>query len=199
MRRPGAWPPRACWSSLLVWLAAAAGRRARPASSGRGSTRDMRRFFRTLGPGRDRLGRRADRHVRRHDHRLVPADRRGVVALLRRPALPAPVGVIGIAAGTVLLPEMSRRIAAGDVARAHAAQNRADRLHAGAGGAVCVAFLAMPGPHHVRPVPARRVRRGGRRSGPAPCWRPTRRPARRGADPLGAWRASMPARTRRRR
>ena len=35
-----------------------------------------------------------------------------------------PVGVIGIAAGTVLLPEMSRRIAAGDVAGAHAAQNR---------------------------------------------------------------------------
>jgi putative peptidoglycan lipid II flippase len=35
-----------------------------------------------------------------------------------------PIGVIGIAAGTVLLPEMSRRLAAGDEAGASAAQNR---------------------------------------------------------------------------
>ncbi len=36
-----------------------------------------------------------------------------------------PIGVIGIAAGTVILPEMSRRIAAGDHAGAANAQNRA--------------------------------------------------------------------------
>ena len=36
-----------------------------------------------------------------------------------------PIGVIGIAAGTVVLPEMSRRIAAGDEAGARHAQNRA--------------------------------------------------------------------------
>ena len=36
-----------------------------------------------------------------------------------------PIGVIGIAAGTVVLPEMSRRLAAGDVAGASHAQNRA--------------------------------------------------------------------------
>jgi len=36
-----------------------------------------------------------------------------------------PIGVIGIAAGTVVLPEMSRRIAAGDEAGALRAQNRA--------------------------------------------------------------------------
>lgn len=35
-----------------------------------------------------------------------------------------PIGVIGIAAGTVVLPEMARRLAAGDAAGAHAAQNR---------------------------------------------------------------------------
>ncbi len=35
-----------------------------------------------------------------------------------------PIGVIAVAAGTVLLPEMSRRIAAGDVKGAHGAQNR---------------------------------------------------------------------------
>lgn len=36
-----------------------------------------------------------------------------------------PLGVLGIALGTVLLPEMSRRLATGDVAGADAAQNRA--------------------------------------------------------------------------
>src|SRR5262249_4416644 len=35
-----------------------------------------------------------------------------------------PIGVIGIAAGTVILPEMSRRLAAGDAAGAAQAQNR---------------------------------------------------------------------------
>ena len=35
-----------------------------------------------------RLGRRADRHFRRHDHRLAAADRRGFLDLLRRAPLP---------------------------------------------------------------------------------------------------------------
>ena len=39
-----------------------------------------------------------------------------------------PLGVIGVALGTVLLPEMSRRLAAGDVAGSSAAQNRAVEL-----------------------------------------------------------------------
>ena len=39
-----------------------------------------------------------------------------------------PIGVIGIAAGTVLLPEMARRITAGDEAGARHAQNRAIEL-----------------------------------------------------------------------
>ena len=39
-----------------------------------------------------------------------------------------PIGVIGIAAGTVLLPEMARRIAAGDEAGARHSQNRAIEL-----------------------------------------------------------------------
>src|SRR3954465_13224436 len=55
-----------------------------------------------------------------------------------------PVGVIGIAAGTVLLPEMSRRIAAGDVARAHASQNRAIGFTLALTAPFAVAFLAMP-------------------------------------------------------
>jgi putative peptidoglycan lipid II flippase len=55
-----------------------------------------------------------------------------------------PVGVIGIAAGTVLLPEMSRRIAAGDVAAAHAAQNRTIGFTIALAAPFLVAFLAMP-------------------------------------------------------
>ena len=39
-----------------------------------------------------------------------------------------PIGVIGIAAGTVLLPEMARRVAAGDEAGARHSQNRAIEL-----------------------------------------------------------------------
>jgi putative peptidoglycan lipid II flippase len=55
-----------------------------------------------------------------------------------------PLGVIGIAAGTVLLPEMSRRIAAGDAAGAHAAQNRTVGLTLALAAPFLVAFLAMP-------------------------------------------------------
>jgi putative peptidoglycan lipid II flippase len=55
-----------------------------------------------------------------------------------------PVGVIGIAAGTVLLPEMSRRIAAGDVAGAHAAQNRTVGFTLALAAPFFVAFLIMP-------------------------------------------------------
>jgi putative peptidoglycan lipid II flippase len=55
-----------------------------------------------------------------------------------------PVGVIGIAAGTVLLPEMSRRIAAGDVAAAHGAQSRAIGFTLALTAPFFVAFLALP-------------------------------------------------------
>jgi putative peptidoglycan lipid II flippase len=55
-----------------------------------------------------------------------------------------PVGVIGVAVGTVLLPEMSRRIATGDVARAHGAQNRAMGFTLALTAPFTVAFLVMP-------------------------------------------------------
>jgi putative peptidoglycan lipid II flippase len=55
-----------------------------------------------------------------------------------------PVGVVGIAAGTVLLPEMARRIAAGDVAGAHAAQNRAVGFTLALALPCAVAFVAVP-------------------------------------------------------
>lgn len=55
-----------------------------------------------------------------------------------------PVGLIGIAAGTVLLPEMSRHLAAGHVDAAHRAQNRAAGLTLLLGMPFAALFLTMP-------------------------------------------------------
>ena len=55
-----------------------------------------------------------------------------------------PIGVIGIAAGTVLLPEMARRITAGDEAGARHAQNRAIELTLLLSIPCLVAFLLVP-------------------------------------------------------
>jgi putative peptidoglycan lipid II flippase len=55
-----------------------------------------------------------------------------------------PVGVIGIAAGTVLLPEMSRRIAAGDVAGAHRAQSNTMALTIALAAPFFIAFDTIP-------------------------------------------------------
>jgi putative peptidoglycan lipid II flippase len=55
-----------------------------------------------------------------------------------------PIGVIGIAAGTVLLPEMSRRFAAGDNAGALDVQNRTMALTIALAAPFFVAFMAMP-------------------------------------------------------
>jgi putative peptidoglycan lipid II flippase len=55
-----------------------------------------------------------------------------------------PIGVIGVAAGTVLLPEMARRIALGDEAGARHAQNRAVELTLLLSLPCLVAFLLVP-------------------------------------------------------
>src|SRR5262249_9804530 len=55
-----------------------------------------------------------------------------------------PIGVIGIAVGTVLLPEMAKRVAAGDEAGAHHAQNRAIELALLLSIPCLVAFLLVP-------------------------------------------------------
>ena len=54
-----------------------------------------------------------------------------------------PIGVIGIAAGTVLLPEMSRRLAAGDPGAAFHAQNRTMALTIALSAPFLVAFLTI--------------------------------------------------------
>jgi putative peptidoglycan lipid II flippase len=55
-----------------------------------------------------------------------------------------PLGVIGVAAGTVLLPEMSRRLAAGDQHGAAAAQNRSIALTFALAAPFLIAFLILP-------------------------------------------------------
>jgi len=55
-----------------------------------------------------------------------------------------PIGVIGIAAGTVLLPEMSRRFAAGDAQGAFAAQNRTLSLSLVLTAPFFIAFIMIP-------------------------------------------------------
>jgi putative peptidoglycan lipid II flippase len=57
-----------------------------------------------------------------------------------------PIGVIGIAVGTVLLPEMTHRIAAGDEAGARSAQNRAIEFALVLAVPCIVAFLVVPEP-----------------------------------------------------
>lgn len=55
-----------------------------------------------------------------------------------------PIGVIGVAAGTVLLPEMSRRLAGGDIGGAFLAQNRTMAITVALSAPFCVAFLLIP-------------------------------------------------------
>ena len=77
-----------------------------------------------------------------------------------------PIGVIGIAAGTVLLPEMARRITAGDEAGARHSQNRAIELTLLLVGAVSRGVPDRAGTDHARAVRPRRLHRGRR-----PCRR----------------------------
>jgi putative peptidoglycan lipid II flippase len=55
-----------------------------------------------------------------------------------------PIGIIGIAAGTVLLPEMSRRLALSDHGGAYHAQNRTMALSIVLGAPFFVAFIMIP-------------------------------------------------------
>jgi len=55
-----------------------------------------------------------------------------------------PIGVIGIAAGTVLLPEMSRRLSAGDESGAYHAQSRTMALTILLSAPFLIAFLVLP-------------------------------------------------------
>ena len=86
---------------------------------------DVRRFFRALGPavigsGGVQLALFADTIIAS----FLPVGALSALYYADR-INQLPIGVIGIAAGTVILPEMSRRLAAGDTKGALHAQNRA--------------------------------------------------------------------------
>lgn len=105
----------------------------------------LRRFFRVLGPAV--IGSAGFQIAAFADTIIASWLPAGAVSALYYAdrLYQLPFGVIAIAAGTVLLPEMSRRIASGDVAGAHAAQNRAAGFSLALSAPFTVAFLTIPG------------------------------------------------------
>src|SRR4249919_2647648 len=105
---------------------------------------DVRKFFRALGPAivgsaGVQLALFADTIIAS----FLPAG--AISALYYADRLnQLPIGVVGIAVGTVLLPEMSSRIAAGDEAGARRSQNRAIELTLLLSVPCVVAFLLVP-------------------------------------------------------
>jgi putative peptidoglycan lipid II flippase len=105
---------------------------------------DVRQFFRALGPATVgsagvQLALFADTIIAS----FLPAG--AISALYYADRLnQLPIGVIGIAAGTVILPEMSRRLAAGDDAGATHAQNRAIEFTLLLAIPCLVAFVVVP-------------------------------------------------------
>jgi putative peptidoglycan lipid II flippase len=105
---------------------------------------DVKRFFKALGPAT--LGSGGTQIALFADTIIASFLAAGALSALyyadRLNQLP--IGVIGIAAGTVLLPEMASRIAAGDEAGAHDAQNRAIEFTLLLSVPCVAAFLVAP-------------------------------------------------------
>ncbi|MGJ3264996.1 MAG: murein biosynthesis integral membrane protein MurJ [Salinarimonas sp.] len=128
---------------LLVWWDALA-RGIAPKPARPRLDPDVRKFFRTLGPAL--IGSAGVQIAMFADTIIASLLPTGAVSSLYYAdrLYQLPVGVIGIAAGTVLLPEMSRRIAEGDVPGAHGAQNRAVGLVLVLALPAAAAFVAVP-------------------------------------------------------
>ncbi|CAN1508503.1 MviN Uncharacterized membrane protein, putative virulence factor [Rhabdaerophilaceae bacterium] len=127
----------------LLWFATRrAGLMAVPARPRLGS--DMRAFFRAFGPAV--IGAGGVQIAMLADTILVTfLPQGGASSLYYADRLyQLPLGVIGVAAGTVLLPEMSKRIAAGDEAGAFLAQNRSLGLSLLLAMPFAIAFLMVP-------------------------------------------------------
>ena len=128
---------------LLVWGSAARhGIAPRPAMPKRGD--GMGRFFKLLGPAV--VGSAGVQLAMFADTIIASSLPTGALSALyyAERLYQLPLGVVGIAAGTVLLPEMTRRIAGGDVAGAHAAQNRAIGFTLALAAPCAVAFVVLP-------------------------------------------------------
>jgi putative peptidoglycan lipid II flippase len=105
---------------------------------------DIRAFFRALGPATiGSMGTQVAMFADTIIATFLPAG--ALSALYYADRLnQLPIGVIGIAVGTVLLPEMARRITAGDQAGAMAAQRRAFDFTLLLSVPFVAAFLAVP-------------------------------------------------------
>jgi len=105
---------------------------------------DVRKFFRALGPATVgsmgvQLALFADTIIAS----FLPAGALSALYYADR-IDQLPIGVIGIAAGTVILPEMARRLAAGDEVGASSAQNRAIEFTLLLSIPCLVAFFVIP-------------------------------------------------------
>jgi putative peptidoglycan lipid II flippase len=105
---------------------------------------DVRQFFAALGPAV--IGSAGQQIAILADTILASALPTGAVSSIyyAERLYQLPLGVIGVAAGTVLLPEMSRRLAAGDAIGAAGAQNRSIALTLALSAPFLVAFLILP-------------------------------------------------------
>jgi putative peptidoglycan lipid II flippase len=105
---------------------------------------DIRAFFRAIGPAT--LGSMGTQIAVFADTIIATFLPAGALAALyyAERLYQLPIGVIGIAVGTVLLPEMSRRITAGDIDGAASSQRRAFELTLLSTVPFVAAFLAVP-------------------------------------------------------
>ena len=128
--------------ALVWWDAHRAGIAPRPERPRR--DRELGLFFRRLGPAV--LGSAGVQVAMFADTIIASTLPAGALSALyyAERLYQLPLGVVGIAAGTVVLPEMTRRIAAGEPARAHAAQNRAIGFTLALAAPCAVAFVLIP-------------------------------------------------------
>jgi putative peptidoglycan lipid II flippase len=105
---------------------------------------DVRAFFRAIGPAT--LGSMGTQVAIFADTIIATFLAAGALSALyyAERLYQLPIGVIGIAIGTVLLPEMSRRITAGDDAGAMASQRRAFEFSLLASVPFVAAFITVP-------------------------------------------------------
>ena len=108
-------------------------------------TGPVRRFFRALGPAV--IGSAGVQIAIFADTIIASKLPTGAVSSLyyAERIYQLPIGVLGIAAGTVLLPEMSRRLAGGDPGGALHAQNRAMAITFALAAPFFILFVLMPG------------------------------------------------------
>ncbi len=105
---------------------------------------EVAQFFRKLGPAV--IGSAGQQIAILADTILASGMPTGAVASINYAdrLYQLPLGVIGVAAGTVLVPEMTRRIASGDAIGAARAQNRSIALSLALSAPFLVGFLLIP-------------------------------------------------------